>query len=56
MLYTSASCMTFLTTILLIVYSNLQVGCPLKCTFCATGKGGFFRSLKPHEIVEQVKS
>ncbi|CAK9870958.1 unnamed protein product [Sphagnum jensenii] len=31
-----------------------QVGCPLKCTFCATGKGGFFRSLKPHEIVEQV--
>jgi sulfatase maturation enzyme AslB (radical SAM superfamily) len=32
----------------------LQVGCPLGCTFCATGKGGFARNLKPHEIIEQV--
>ncbi|KAJ7244208.1 hypothetical protein O6H91_Y432200 [Diphasiastrum complanatum] len=31
-----------------------QVGCPLRCAFCATGKGGFARNLKPHEIVEQV--
>ncbi|XP_074308248.1 uncharacterized protein LOC141643115 [Silene latifolia] len=31
-----------------------QVGCPLRCTFCATGKGGFYRNLKSHEIVEQV--
>jgi 23S rRNA (adenine2503-C2)-methyltransferase len=31
-----------------------QVGCPLGCTFCATGKGGFARNLKPHEIIEQV--
>ncbi|KAL7107808.1 hypothetical protein ACP275_06G077800 [Erythranthe tilingii] len=31
-----------------------QVGCPLKCAFCATGKGGFSRNLKSHEIVEQV--
>ncbi|KAI4372983.1 hypothetical protein MLD38_011158 [Melastoma candidum] len=31
-----------------------QVGCPLRCSFCATGKGGFSRNLKPHEIVEQV--
>ncbi|XP_057827432.1 uncharacterized protein LOC131038888 isoform X2 [Cryptomeria japonica] len=31
-----------------------QVGCPLRCTFCATGKGGYSRNLKPHEIIEQV--
>nr|GEU90435.1 putative radical SAM superfamily protein [Tanacetum cinerariifolium] len=31
-----------------------QVGCPLRCSFCATGKGGFSRNLKGHEIVEQV--
>lgn len=31
-----------------------QVGCPLRCSFCATGKGGFARNLQRHEIVEQV--
>ncbi|OQU88272.1 uncharacterized protein LOC110433578 [Sorghum bicolor] len=31
-----------------------QVGCPLRCSFCATGKGGFARNLQPNEIVEQV--
>ncbi|MCD7453829.1 hypothetical protein HAX54_022289 [Datura stramonium] len=31
-----------------------QVGCPLRCSFCATGKGGFSRNLKSPEIVEQV--
>lgn len=31
-----------------------QVGCPLRCSFCATGKGGYARNLKRHEIVEQV--
>lgn len=31
-----------------------QVGCPAKCAFCASGKGGFFRNLRPAEIVEQV--
>ncbi|KAE9606121.1 hypothetical protein Lal_00025211 [Lupinus albus] len=31
-----------------------QVGCPLRCSFCATGKGGFARNLRSHEIVEQV--
>ncbi|XP_061363716.1 uncharacterized protein LOC133307253 [Gastrolobium bilobum] len=31
-----------------------QVGCPLRCSFCATGKGGFSRNLRGHEIVEQV--
>jgi len=31
-----------------------QVGCPLGCLFCATGKAGFKRNLKTDEIVEQV--
>lgn len=31
-----------------------QVGCPLGCQFCATGKMGFKRNLEPIEIVEQV--
>eukprot|EP00210_Caulerpa_lentillifera_P001747 g1677.t1 len=31
-----------------------QVGCALKCTFCATGQGGFSRNLTAHEIVDQV--
>lgn len=26
----------------------------MRCTFCATGKGGFARNLQPHEIVDQV--
>lgn len=31
-----------------------QVGCPAKCAFCASGKQGFKRNLRPAEIVEQV--
>ncbi|MFH0987481.1 MAG: 23S rRNA (adenine(2503)-C(2))-methyltransferase RlmN [Patescibacteria group bacterium] len=31
-----------------------QVGCPLGCQFCATGKIGFKRNLEIFEIVEQV--
>lgn len=31
-----------------------QVGCPAKCAFCASGKQGFKRNLRPSEIVEQV--
>jgi 23S rRNA (adenine2503-C2)-methyltransferase len=30
------------------------VGCPVACSFCATGQSGFFRSLEVHEIVGQV--
>ena len=26
----------------------------MRCTFCATGKGGFARNLAAHEIVDQV--
>lgn len=38
----------------LTVCVSSQVGCPLRCTFCATGKGGYSRNLKAHEIVDQV--
>lgn len=31
-----------------------QVGCPLDCKFCATGKMGLLRNLTAGEIVEQV--
>ncbi|MBD2061918.1 23S rRNA (adenine(2503)-C(2))-methyltransferase RlmN [Funiculus sociatus GB2-A5] len=31
-----------------------QVGCPMACDFCATGKGGFIRNLAKHEIIDQV--
>ena len=31
-----------------------QVGCALKCDFCATGLAGFTRNLSPGEIVEQA--
>lgn len=37
-----------------LIFPKMQVGCPLRCSFCATGKGGFARNLKRHEIVEQV--
>jgi 23S rRNA (adenine2503-C2)-methyltransferase len=35
---------------------STQVGCPLGCTFCATGKMGFQRNLTPGEIVDQIIS
>jgi 23S rRNA (adenine2503-C2)-methyltransferase len=31
-----------------------QVGCPLNCVFCKTGKIGYLRNLNHYEIVEQV--
>lgn len=31
-----------------------QVGCPAKCAFCASGQQGFFRNLRPGEIIEQI--
>jgi 23S rRNA (adenine2503-C2)-methyltransferase len=40
----------------LTVCVSSQVGCPMACRFCATGKGGLQRSLKTHEIVDQVLS
>lgn len=31
-----------------------QAGCPLGCSFCATGKAGFKRNLETSEIIEQL--
>ena len=31
-----------------------QVGCPMDCKFCATGKEGLKRSLKASEILDQI--
>jgi 23S rRNA (adenine2503-C2)-methyltransferase len=33
---------------------STQVGCPLGCTFCATGKMGFKRNLTVDEIIDQI--
>ncbi|MGL5940085.1 MAG: 23S rRNA (adenine(2503)-C(2))-methyltransferase RlmN [Waterburya sp.] len=38
----------------LTVCVSSQVGCPMDCDFCATGKGGFTRNLKAAEIIDQV--
>ncbi|AKG20340.1 23S rRNA (adenine(2503)-C(2))-methyltransferase RlmN [Calothrix sp. 336/3] len=38
----------------LTVCVSTQVGCPMACDFCATGKGGFKRNLARHEIIDQV--
>jgi 23S rRNA (adenine2503-C2)-methyltransferase len=40
----------------LTVCVSSQVGCPMACRFCATGKEGLQRSLFTHEIVDQVLS
>jgi 23S rRNA (adenine(2503)-C(2))-methyltransferase len=33
---------------------SCQVGCPMNCRFCATGRGGFTRDLTAEEITDQV--
>jgi 23S rRNA (adenine2503-C2)-methyltransferase len=33
---------------------STQVGCKFACGFCASGKGGFIRNLRPSEIIAQV--
>jgi 23S rRNA (adenine2503-C2)-methyltransferase len=38
----------------LTVCVSTQVGCPMGCDFCATGKGGYKRNLIRGEIVDQV--
>ncbi|MBI4585763.1 MAG: 23S rRNA (adenine(2503)-C(2))-methyltransferase RlmN [Planctomycetes bacterium] len=35
---------------------STQAGCPVRCTFCATGHGGFNGQLEAGEIVDQVLS
>lgn len=32
-----------------------QIGCPMQCTFCATGKLGFIRNLSAEEIIGQFR-
>lgn len=34
---------------------STQVGCPMKCSFCATGQSGFERDLKVSEIIAQIR-
>jgi 23S rRNA (adenine2503-C2)-methyltransferase len=34
---------------------STQVGCPLNCSFCATGLMGFARNLRAYEIADQVR-
>ena len=38
----------------LTVCVSSQIGCPMGCDFCATGKGGYIRNLETYEIVDQV--
>jgi len=38
-----------------VICVSSQVGCALACDFCATGRMGFKRNLRPWEIVEQVQ-
>lgn len=38
----------------LTVCVSSQVGCPLGCKFCATGKMGFKRNLTTEEIIDQI--
>jgi len=35
---------------------STQIGCPLKCSFCATGLMGYTRNLAAHEIADQVRT
>ncbi|MEG2615080.1 MAG: 23S rRNA (adenine(2503)-C(2))-methyltransferase RlmN [Raoultibacter sp.] len=38
----------------LTICFSTQVGCPMACAFCATGKEGFGRNLTPGEMVDQI--
>ncbi len=40
----------------LTICISSQIGCPMQCEFCATGKGGLQRSLEVNEIVDQILS
>ena len=35
---------------------STQVGCKMNCSFCATGKSGFSRDLRPSEMLSQIQS
>lgn len=38
----------------LTVCFSTQAGCPMACSFCATGKEGLIRNLTPGEIADQI--
>lgn len=38
----------------LTVCFSTQVGCPMECSFCATGKEGFTRNLSADEMITQI--
>ena len=35
---------------------STQIGCPVRCRFCYTGRNGLIRNLSPSEIVNQVSA
>lgn len=35
---------------------STQVGCPVGCTFCRTGRSGFVRNLTPDELMAQIRT
>jgi len=50
----SIECVGIPTEIRLTACLSSQVGCPMDCKFCATGKEGLKRSLKASEILDQI--
>ncbi|WP_457624574.1 radical SAM protein, partial [Persephonella sp.] len=34
---------------------STQLGCPVRCAFCASGKNGLIRNLSPEEIISQYE-
>jgi len=50
----SIECVGIPTEKRLTVCLSSQVGCPMDCKFCATGKEGLKRSLKVSEILDQI--
>lgn len=51
---TQTECVGMPTRNRLAVCVSTQAGCRMGCVFCATGQGGFTRSLKATEIYDQV--
>tara|TARA_B100000965_G_scaffold71562_1_gene56482 strand:- start:8 stop:1054 length:1047 start_codon:yes stop_codon:yes gene_type:complete len=50
----SVECVGIPTEKRLTACLSSQVGCPMDCKFCATGKEGLKRSLKASEILDQI--
>ena len=50
----SVECVGIPTAKRLTACLSSQVGCPMDCKFCATGKEGLKRSLKASEILDQI--